>query len=75
MTEMDTLTLDELMDHYGQDVWNFAFFLTRNRSLADDIAQDVFLKAYVHIESFRAESSYNFSSCAIAAIFNDRTKV
>lgn len=57
LTAMDPASLEELMAEYGQDVWNFAYFLTKDRSMADDIAQDVFLQAYRHIDSFRAESS------------------
>lgn len=57
MAVMDSDSLEKLMAQYGQDVWNFAFFLTKSRYVADDIAQDVFLKAYQHISSFRGESS------------------
>jgi RNA polymerase sigma-70 factor (ECF subfamily) len=49
--------LHDLMVAYGDDVWNFAFFLTRQRTLADDIRQDVFLKAYEKMETFRGQSS------------------
>ena len=55
--DMDELTLDALMGRYGQDVWNFAWLLTKSRSMADDIAQDVFLQAYRHVSSFRGEAS------------------
>ncbi|WP_224753897.1 RNA polymerase sigma factor [Paenibacillus terricola] len=49
--------LDELMKAYGRDVWNYALFLTRSRELADDIAQDVFVKVYEKLYSYRGESS------------------
>ncbi|MFB9324776.1 RNA polymerase sigma factor [Paenibacillus aurantiacus] len=49
--------LGELMREYGKDVWNFAFFLTRKRELADDIAQDVFVKVYERLYDFRGQSS------------------
>ncbi len=45
------------MNKYGQDVWNFAFSICKNRQLADDIAQDVFLQVYRHVATFRGESS------------------
>src|SRR5690554_2972324 len=54
---MDPNNLEQLMNQFGQDVWNFAYFLAKNRSLADDITQDVFLQAYLHVASFRGESS------------------
>ncbi|MUT66883.1 RNA polymerase sigma factor [Paenibacillus sp. NEAU-GSW1] len=54
---MDEHVLDDLMKKFGQDVWNFAYSLTQNRTLSDDISQDVFLQAFKHIDSFRGEST------------------
>ncbi|OMF38461.1 RNA polymerase subunit sigma-70 [Paenibacillus sp. FSL H8-0548] len=51
------LVLEDLMTTYGQDVWNFAFFLTRRADAADDISQDVFLIVYNRLYTFRGESS------------------
>ncbi|WP_308636402.1 RNA polymerase sigma factor [Paenibacillus silvisoli] len=56
-TEMDPATLENLMKEYGQEVWNFAYLITKNRTMADDITQDVFLQAYRHAASFRGEAS------------------
>ncbi|WP_342779080.1 RNA polymerase sigma factor [Paenibacillus hemerocallicola] len=49
--------LNDLMQTYGEDVWKYACFLTKRREAADDIAQDVFWKAYRHLPSFRGECS------------------
>ncbi|CAM4469208.1 sigma-70 family RNA polymerase sigma factor [Paenibacillus tarimensis] len=49
--------LNELMTAYGKDVWNFAFSMTRKWDQADDISQEVFLKAYRNLHTFRSESS------------------
>jgi len=49
--------LDELMQAYGKDVWNFAFFMTHRRELADDISQEVFIKVFEHLYNFRGQSS------------------
>lgn len=46
-----------LMEEYGEDVWHYAFFLTKKTDLADDIAQEVFIKAYKAVGHFRGESS------------------
>ncbi len=55
---LDKHTLfDELMMTYGKDVWNYAYFMTKRRDLAEDIAQDVFVKVYEHLDSFRGGSS------------------
>ncbi|MFC4778856.1 RNA polymerase sigma factor [Paenibacillus sp. GCM10023252] len=57
LRQLDSLSLDRLMSYYGQDVWNYAYMITKRRELSDDIAQDVFLQAYRHAASFRGESS------------------
>lgn len=54
---MDQGGLRELMQAYGQDVWNFAYFLTKRPDLADDVTQEVFLRVYRNIGSFRGQSS------------------
>ncbi|RKN84563.1 RNA polymerase sigma factor [Paenibacillus ginsengarvi] len=46
------------MTEYGQEVWNYAFLITKRADLADDISQDVFLKVYQNIGTFRGESSF-----------------
>ncbi|MFF2909603.1 RNA polymerase sigma factor [Paenibacillus sp. NPDC057934] len=51
------VTLREMMEEYGSDVWNYAFFLTRSREQANDISQEVFLKAFRSIGKFRGDSS------------------
>lgn len=57
LTEMDPLTLENLIAQYGQEVWNFAYAITKNRSMSDDITQDVFIQVYRHVTSFRGEAS------------------
>lgn len=49
--------LEELMTTYGEDVWNFAYFLVRRSDAADDITQDVFLSVYDRLYTFRGECS------------------
>lgn len=48
---------NELMMTYGKDVWNYAYFMTKRRDLAEDIAQDVFIKVYENLNSFRGGTS------------------
>ncbi|BFT71951.1 RNA polymerase sigma factor [Paenibacillus sp. P36] len=49
--------LCDLMDKFGEDVWNFAFFITRRADVADDLSQEVFLAAYNSMYTFRGECS------------------
>lgn len=49
--------LEQLMVAYGKDVWNYAYSITRKWDQADDITQEVFLKVYRNLYTFRSESS------------------
>jgi hypothetical protein len=49
--------LQDLMNYLGRDVWNYAYFLTGRFDVADDVFQDVFVKVYRNLFSFRGESS------------------
>ncbi|MFE5323454.1 RNA polymerase sigma factor [Paenibacillus sp. NPDC056579] len=49
--------LEQLMVAYGKDVWNYAYSMTRKWDQADDITQEVFLKVYRNLYTFRSESS------------------
>ncbi|MDF2837624.1 MAG: polymerase subunit sigma-24, partial [Paenibacillus sp.] len=49
--------LELLMEQYGATVMRTAYFYTGDRHLAEDIAQEAFLRAYRKWTSFRGESS------------------
>ncbi|QUL53675.1 sigma-70 family RNA polymerase sigma factor [Paenibacillus tritici] len=57
MTCVPSISLREMMETYGSDVWNYAFFLTRSREQASDISQEVFLKAYKSIGKYRGQAT------------------
>ncbi|PZE19906.1 RNA polymerase subunit sigma-70 [Paenibacillus xerothermodurans] len=52
-----SIVLRDLMDWFGNDVWNFAYFMTNRCDVADDISQDVFIAAYNGLYGFRGEGS------------------
>lgn len=47
--------LQDLMLTFGEDVWNFAFFITRRADAADDVSQETFLAVYDKLYSFRGD--------------------
>jgi len=49
--------IDQLMREYGTKVLHLAYSYLKDRHLAEDVAQEVFIKAYRNWESFRGESS------------------
>lgn len=52
-----TAAVELLMQEYGTKVLHLAFYYLKDRHLAEDVAQEVFIKAYKNWESFRGESS------------------
>jgi RNA polymerase sigma-70 factor, ECF subfamily len=49
--------LERAMDDYGQAVLYMAYSYVKDHGLAEDIAQEVFVKFYGKMDSFRGESS------------------
>jgi len=49
--------IELLMQEYGTKVLHLAFYYLKDRYLAEDVAQEVFIKAYKHWDSFRGDSS------------------
>ena len=53
----DMTAFDELMIRYERQIYRFCYRFVDNREDAMDLAQDVFIKAFEHLGSFRGESS------------------
>jgi len=47
-----------LVNAYKTKVFNMAYSLTRNREVADDLAQEVFIKAYFALPQFKEKSRF-----------------
>lgn len=54
------------MEQHGDAVWTFVYASVRQSDLADDLTQDVFLRAFTGAASFRGESSARTWLLAIA---------
>jgi RNA polymerase sigma-70 factor (ECF subfamily) len=53
----DTAAFDEIMVLYERQVYRICYRFVENREDAMDLAQDVFIKAFEHLATFRQESS------------------
>src|SRR6266700_7014747 len=53
----DTAAFDEIMLRYERQIYRVCYRYVENRDDALDLAQDVFVKAFEHLSSFRRESS------------------
>jgi len=53
----DNSKLSTLIEEYGNSVLNTAYLFVKDKQLAEDIFQEVFLKVYLKINTFEARSS------------------
>lgn len=53
-----TEAFSALVEKYHPRVFSMAFNSTRNREAADDLAQEIFIKAYVALPKFRFKSEF-----------------
>lgn len=53
------LDFENIIERYGEALIRLAFTYVKNIQVAEDIVQDVFVKAFEKREKFRGDSSYN----------------
>jgi RNA polymerase sigma-70 factor (ECF subfamily) len=53
----DTTAFDEIMVRYERQIYRICYRFVDNREDAMDLAQDVFIKAFEHLATFRGEAS------------------
>ncbi|MCR2821730.1 sigma-70 family RNA polymerase sigma factor [Lederbergia panacisoli] len=51
------IVIEQLMDFYSEKVYLLAYSFVKDKGLAEDISQEVFLKAYKYLDSFRQEAA------------------
>jgi RNA polymerase sigma-70 factor, ECF subfamily len=49
--------IDQWMSQYSKNVYLLAYSYVKDRGLAEDISQEVFIKCYKHVEKFRGEAN------------------
>ena len=70
----DLLAFEELVREFQADAFRFAWHLTRDRQLAEDVTQETFLRVFRFLHGFRGDrrfGSWLFSivrNCAIDAL-------
>ncbi|WP_302622214.1 sigma factor [Brevibacillus laterosporus] len=52
---MFTNAIQDLIHQYGESVFHLVCMIVKNHALAEDITQEVFIKAYRSVESFCGE--------------------
>jgi RNA polymerase sigma-70 factor, ECF subfamily len=54
----DRLAFAELVERYWDRLYRWLYHLTRNQHTAEDLAQETFLKALAHLDTFRPGSNF-----------------
>ena len=55
----DLGAFESLVRSYQADVWRLTYQLVRDRSLADDVTQDAFLRAFRFLPRFRGDAKFS----------------
>ena len=55
----ETALYENFLNQYGQQVFSLIARIICNQEDAEELTQDVFLKAFQHLSSFKAESSFS----------------
>jgi RNA polymerase sigma factor (sigma-70 family) len=54
----DKTAFDQLVTEYGTAVYNFIHFMVKNRSLADDVYQETWIKVYRHFSEYHDQGLF-----------------
>ena len=55
----DTVAFEQLVRRYQAEVWRLCVQLLRDETLADDVTQDVFVRAFRFLPRYRGESKFS----------------
>ncbi|MCR8849380.1 sigma-70 family RNA polymerase sigma factor [Rossellomorea sp. SC111] len=56
ITNNKELMLEHIMTHYSKDVYLLAYSFVKEKGLAEDVSQEVFIKCYRNLDSFRGDA-------------------
>ncbi|WP_042223560.1 RNA polymerase sigma factor SigX [Oceanobacillus manasiensis] len=51
------VVFDEIYDQYHQDLYQFVFYMVKDKQITEDLVQEVYLRVLKSSEGFRGESS------------------
>ncbi|KOO46229.1 sigma-70 family RNA polymerase sigma factor [Priestia koreensis] len=55
-TEDKELLIDEIMNQYGQDILRLVYSYVRNKEVAEDLTQDIFVKCYKSLHTYTGKA-------------------
>jgi RNA polymerase sigma-70 factor, ECF subfamily len=66
-TENADELIDEIMNTYGQEILQLAFSYVKNKELAEDLTQEIFVKCYRSLHTFGGKAKFRTWLWRIAA--------
>lgn len=66
-TESADELIDEIMNTYGQEILQLAFSYVKNKELAEDLTQEIFVKCYRSLHTFGGKAKFRTWLWRIAA--------
>jgi len=66
----DNLAFDELLQRHQKDVYNYIYFIIKNRDLAEDVFQETFIKAIMTIKQGRYTENGKFRAWILRIAHN-----
>ncbi|MBN2088143.1 RNA polymerase sigma factor [candidate division KSB1 bacterium] len=54
----DDAAFDQLIKEHGAPLYNFILYMTKSKSLADDVYQETWIRAYHHFDDYREQGKF-----------------
>lgn len=51
------ITFEEIYETYHQDIYQFVFYMVKDKQLCEDLVQDIYIKIFQSYTTYRGESS------------------
>ena len=56
VSEDKELLVDKMMEQYGQEILQLAYSYVNNKTIAEDLTQDIFVKCYKNLHTYSGKS-------------------
>lgn len=67
LSEDREAAIDKIMDQYGQEILQLAYSYVKNKAIAEDLTQEIFIKCYKNLHHFKRKSKLRTWVWQIAA--------
>lgn len=64
--------IENIIESYGQYVYNLALKLSANPEYADDLTQETFIKAWLHIKELRSKEAIKEEALKLSSSYSSK---